>query len=77
MRRWRLWWRLVRNQGIGRSYDLRVSPWQVACWHWHVSSVIPFASAHAEQQYFSPFAGVQLQAGRAHLVTVFMMLSCF
>ncbi len=57
------------------AYGFFGSPLHTACWHWHVSSVIPLASAQAEQQYFSPGPGTQLQAGRAHLVVSLIRFS--
>ena len=53
-------------------YGFSFWPWHPGCWHWHVISKVPFASAQLSLQYSFPSAGIQLQAGCAHLDVVFM-----
>jgi hypothetical protein len=54
------------------DYGFSFSPRHAGCWHWHVSSVTRLASAQVSLQYFFPFAGTQLQAGRAHFDAALM-----
>src|SRR5277367_2807329 len=54
------------------DYDFSPLPWQTGCWHWHVSSNMPFASAQVSLQYFFPSRDTQLQAGCSHLDVGFM-----
>jgi len=61
-----------RHRGWLIDYDFRASPWHLGCWHWHVSSTRPFASAQVALQYSFPSAGTQLQAGCAHLDAAFI-----
>ena len=55
-----------------RISDYCFSPWawHSGCWHWQVSSNMPFASAQCVLQCFFPSGATQLQAGCAHLCVV-------